>query len=172
MPIAIRIIDHVAEMADWNQASFADGMLAQYDLTSGKYIGAFDNVISGINTSALSTAGLFGYISGNNVISLTDAASINSSILFGASTIISGQVAYAGVISNASMTTIGGQPAPGAKVYLANSGDEAGAAGKLTATCPQTGVLAIIGICIDNSNWTTLKQIKMLLRIQEPILLS
>ena len=175
MPTAIRIIDRVAEMVDWNQSTFLDGMLAQWDATSGKFIGSFTTTLSniivpGIDASSLSTAGLAGYISANNVLTKTDSLSYNSSLIFGFTTQAGSDVAIVGLI-DAQFTTVGGLPPPGAAVWLAASTDESGAAGKLTATPPTTGVIAEVGICVDNSNYTSSKKSKILFRSRTPIIL-
>ena len=41
MPLAIRVIDKVAELSDWDQASFVNGMFVMWDATSGQYIGSY-----------------------------------------------------------------------------------------------------------------------------------
>jgi len=52
MPQAIRIIDSVAEMKDWDQSSFSDGEMAAWDSTTGKFIGSGNFSIDGSLTSS------------------------------------------------------------------------------------------------------------------------
>jgi hypothetical protein len=178
MPQAIRVIDHVAEMADWNQASFTiDGMLVKWNAVTGKFEGitggggsASTTTVSGLNTGAL-TSGLFCYISANSTVSLTDSLTLPTSIFFGAITGTPGTVIVQGVVMNANFTTIGGSPAPGSRAYIAASTDEAGAAGKLTATVPVSGIVAEVAIVIDNSSYAGSKQCLVLIQVKTPVVL-
>lgn len=183
MPLAIRVIDKVADLSDWDATTFFDGYYVIYDASSGKYIGvpsgggggggaAASLTITGLNTSAVSGAGLFGYLSGNKVVSLADSSSILKAVAIGATTHTSGEIITHGLIPDAVFTTAGGQPSPGAKVFLAAASDDGGSgAGKLTATPPNTGVLTIVGVCLDNTNYSSSKKAAVIIQIREPIVL-
>ena len=129
------------------------------------------SIILGLTTTNLSSPGLFGYVSANSTIDLTDSTNLFSSILAGVSNSISGQLVISGLIATAQMTVIGGQPGPGSPVYLAASTDEASAAGKLTATAPTVNgtVVAEVGICLDNSNYAGSKTAVVLIQVKAPI---
>lgn len=131
--------------------------------------GTFSGTVTGLDTSSIAT-GLFGYVSSNNVLLPTDSLALVSSEVFGCGDGVSGEAVVVGAIS-AKFTSIGGQPNPGDKVWLAASTDEAGAAGKLTATAPSAGMLAEVGVCVDNSLYASIKQAKILIQVKEPIIL-
>lgn len=127
-------------------------------------------VVSGLTTTGL-TDGYFGYISSANTLTKTDATSITSSRVFGANEGTIGTMTVAAIIENALMTTAGGSPSNGAPVYLAPSTEEAGCAGKLTATKPVTAgqVVSEVGIVASNANYAGSKTAKILLQIKAPI---
>jgi len=180
MPKAIRVFDKVGELTDWDQASFTtDGMIAQWNALMQKYVGTVIDLsalssislVTGLTTSALTSSGLFGYVSANDTMALTDNLALASSLIFGASTINSGEMIVGGIVSNAKFTTVGGSPPPGSQVYLAASTDEASAAGKLTATVPTSGVLAVVGVCLNDTNYALSKTARILLQVKTPIVL-
>jgi hypothetical protein len=173
MPLAVRVIDKVADLSDWNQSTFTDGLYVQWDATSGKFVGsAIDfstlNTITGLNTAGLTSAGLAGYISANNTLQPGDNLSLSTCSVVGFSNGTSGSLVVGGIIT-CKFTTVGGSPNPGQTVFLAASTDEVGAAGKLTATAPNSGVLLAIGFCLDNTNYSSLKECNIVFQIKSPI---
>lgn len=181
MPLAIRIIDKVADLADWDASSFLNGYYAVYDAVSGKYIGVPSSggggsgsslTLTGLNTSAITESGLFGYVSANGVVALADNTVLSKSNVIGATNSIDGEIITAGLVVDAQFTFDGGSPNPGEKVYLAaNADDFSTGAGKLTATVPGNGILVVVGICLDNSNYSLLQTAEVVIRIREPIIL-
>lgn len=126
---------------------------------------------AGLTTTGLAD-GDFGYISAAKTISKIDSAAIGTARIFGANEGVVGSMTVAGVIENAKFTTDGGSPVNGKPVFLANAADDTGTgAGKLTATAPSTGVLAEVGICVDNTNYAGSKIAEILLQTKSPIIL-
>lgn len=134
------------------------------ELAASLASGAF--VASGFTTTAM-TAGQAGYISGANVVTPTDNATLAKARIVGVYTGVAGQMQVGGVVPAVLFTTAGGAPANGAPVFLANAGDDGppNGVGKFTATAPTTGeASAEVGICIDNSNYAGSKTAKILLQ--------
>jgi len=127
--------------------------------------------ITGFTTTGLGD-GDFAYVSSANTVSKTDSASISTSKCIGANEGTVGAITCYGVIENAKFTTAGGSPSVGAAVWLAALTDDSNAgAGKLTATAPSAGVVAEIGIVLDNANYAGSKTSKVLLQIKSPVVL-
>jgi hypothetical protein len=85
---------------------------------------------------------------------------------------VAGQLTFAGIVPDAQFTTAGGLPNIGQPVFLAANTDDAGTgAGKLTALAPTANgtVVAQVGICVDNSSYTSSKRSKILISIRNPI---
>jgi hypothetical protein len=122
-------------------------------------------VIPGLTTTGLGD-GDFGYISAAMTLTKTDADAAASSVSIGANEGTVGSMTVQGVIENAKFTTAGGSPANGSSVWLATGTEEAGAAGKLTATAPSASgdTIAEMGIVLDNTNYAALKTCKVLLQ--------
>ncbi len=133
-------------------------------------IGASNNIIGGLNTDQLYAPGLFAYISDQNTVGLASSHSLQTANVIGASVEI-GLIICAGVVEEAQFTTSSGIPTLGRFVYLASAYDEPGAAGKLRATPPTTGVVLPVGICLSNANYNSRHIARILLSPQEPILL-
>ena len=126
-------------------------------------VAAGNLVIAGLTTTGLA-AGDFGYISANGVLSLTNSAAAASSRMHGCNVGTVGSMTVGGQVV-AKFTTVGGSPSPGAPVFLANLADDTNAgAGKLTATAPTTGVVAEVGLCVNNSNYAGAKTTVVLLQ--------
>lgn len=122
--------------------------------------------LTGVDTSALST-GLAGYVSANDVLSLTDATAAASTIGFvGVYNGTTNTVDGFGKSPVVQFTTAGGSPAAGGPVYLALATDDTNTgAGKFTATAPDPSIaLSVsyqVGICLNNSNYASLKTAKV-----------
>lgn len=127
--------------------------------------------VPGLTTTGVTT-GLFGYVSSANTVLKTNNTTIGTAVCLGANTGTVGSIRVAGVVSAAAMTSAGGQPVNGATLWLASAADDTGTgAGRLTATAPTSGVLAPIGICLDNSNYIGSKTVSMALNIRPPVVL-
>lgn len=129
--------------------------------------------IDSLDTSELYD-GYFGYIINNNTLSLTDASSINSSIIAGCYTGINGTIISAGVINNAVFSNNSLTPLPGQLIFLARSDDELGntAFGKLTTIRPTSGVVSEVGFVINNETFLETKTATIMLRPQRIVKLS
>ena len=58
------------------------------------------------------------------------------------------------------------------KVFLAAAADDgATGAGKLTATAPTSGVVAEVGLCMNNANYAGLKTCHIHIQVKAPIVL-
>lgn len=172
MPDAIRIVDQIQDQSDF-QGPLVDGKFIAYDSGISKFI--LDDITT-INITGLTTTGIadgdFVYVSSNNTVSKTDSASITTSRCVGANEGVSGSITAFGVVENAKFTTVGGSPSAGTPVWLAAATDDVSTgAGKLTATVPIVGIVAEIGIVIDNSNYASLKTCKILVQIKKPVVL-
>lgn len=128
-------------------------------------------IASGLNTTALTSSGLFGYISANDILSLTDNLNLATAKVFGCSNSTSGQAIVLGIVTDAKFTTVGGMPGAGNPIWLAASTDEASASGKLTATVPTSGIIVEVGLCLNNTNYASLKTSKILFLPKQPIVL-
>jgi hypothetical protein len=133
-------------------------------------VSASSITVSGLTTTNLTASGQFGYISANNTLSKTDSASLSTSRSFGSYGGVSGSMSTSGVINTAQFTTVGGIPSAGSPVFLAAATDDSSTgAGKLTATPPTSGIIAEVGICIDNSNYAGAKTCKILMQVKAPV---
>ena len=114
-------------------------------------------VVSGLTTTGLAN-GDVGYVSSANTMTKTNAAAAASARAYGVNNGIAGEMQVEGSFL-AKFTTAGGSPSAGAAVFLAPSTEEAGAAGKLTATAPTTSgqFVAQVGICQTNATYAGAK---------------
>lgn len=125
----------------------------------------------GLTTTGLAD-GDFGYISTADTLSKTDSAAIGTVRVIGANEGTAGSMTVGGVIENAKFTTDGTSPGNGDPVYLAAAADDTSTgAGKLTATAPTAGVLAEVGICLNNANYVGSKTAEVLLQVKVPVVL-
>src|SRR5579885_276158 len=153
-----------------NNALVSGNLSVTGTLTAGSFLlGGLTS--SGFTTTAMTGgAGQAGYVSGASTFTPTDSAAIAKSRLGGVYQGTSGQIQTDGVIAAALMTTAGGSPGNGAPVWLAAASDDSNTgAGKFTATAPTTGVLAEVGICLDNANYAGAKTAKILLQVKSPV---
>jgi len=129
-------------------------------------------VVTGLNTAAMPSSGLFAYASAPNVATPTDAASAATGRTIGAYEGVPGQTVCDGAIVDAQFTTAGGAPTVDQAVWLALAASEAGAAGKLTASLAgfvPGDVVAEVGICLDPTNYAALKTSRVLIAVQQII---
>ncbi len=127
--------------------------------------------ISGLTTTGLAD-GDFGYASSADTMTKTDNATLAKSRLIGCNEGTAGSMTVSGTIENAKFTTDGGSPAVGSPVYLAAAADDTSTgAGKLTATAPTSGILAEVGICLNNANYAGSKTAEVLLQVKTPVTL-
>jgi len=116
--------------------------------------------------------GTFAYLSAANTVLPTDSAAIGTARVVGCYNGVANSVTVHGVIAAAKFTTVGGSPVVGSPVYLAAASDDTNTgAGKLTATCPSSGVVSEVGICVDASNYAGAKTARVVLQIKSPVVL-
>lgn len=136
-------------------------------------VAASQLVVASQTTTGLAD-GDFGYVSAANTWTKTDADAIASAIVAGVNEGTAGSMTLpGGIIEAAKFTTAGGSPTHGAEVYLAPGTEEASASGKLTATAPTAAgkVVAVAGVCLDNSNYAGAKTAKVIFIPKTPVLL-
>lgn len=121
-----------------------------------------------LSTPGFTTVGLgagdFGYVSGANIITKTDASGLVTAQVIGANEGTFGSMTTEGIIEAAKFTTDGGSPVNGAPVYLAlGTADGGTGAGKLSATPPLGNgqVIKEVGLCTDNTNYASMKTCKI-----------
>jgi hypothetical protein len=136
----------------------------------------------GLTTFSISTTGMtggsgtFAYIhasggtgsTGNPIAGPTSNTSLFLSRCIGAYEGNIGNIQFTGVVPDAQFTTAGGKPNIGQYAYLASSNDDAGTgAGKLTSLAPSnvSQTIAPVAIVLDNTNYATSKQCKVLIQI-------
>jgi hypothetical protein len=123
-------------------------------------------------TSLVDGAGC--YVSANNTWQLARSnGTLEEATLEGAFVGNADTVVFKGRAVNMLFTTDGGSPTPGDSVFLAASTDDGGTGiGKLTATPPGPGFFLVnAGICLDNTNYASLKTSAVLFNPRSPVAL-
>jgi hypothetical protein len=77
MPLALRVIDKVADLSDWDQSSFTNGMFVMWDATSGQYIGSFIEY-----TNATPTTATVGGVPAGTVFNATTLTAIFNELFY------------------------------------------------------------------------------------------
>lgn len=127
--------------------------------------------VNGLTTTGLANGDVAYLTTAASTADKSDADDPTKCIFGGISEGVSGELLRYGVHAAVKMTTAGGSPAVHQKLYLAPGTEEAGAAGKLTATVPVGAGQdrKPIAICLDNANYAGAKTAKIVILDQPGI---
>lgn len=132
---------------------------------------AAQTIVPGFDTTTPASGQCCYVTSTANVLDVTAAETAAYAHCAGVFTGTAGSIVVAGKVT-AMFTTDAGQPANGAKVYLAMLGDDSNAgAGKMrkTVTAIVGEQVAPVGICLDNALYAASKTCVVLLQLGQPI---